>query len=484
MSAFSKRGTGLIASLAVVAGVSMVWASDAVRGKAHTYSSPNGVVESCIVIDKIPGGQFHKKDKEQEARYCEIDFYASDVALCPKTWSTSPGMMVYSVASGDYANDRSNFERKACREGKSASRHAGDVLAKYKTTMNAKGTSGTFAPSSLLYYQFSRYFDMTVKVPVSVWRSMDVVAHHDEVASAGLVLSGGKHGGRMNHAGWQMYSNAASNPKAYRPTNDLFTGDRKQIYGVLVSSPGHRYGAEINGTRKSGWGKGQNMDFQETPAFLALRSDKPLDEAIAHGLATGRKNKRINKDLGPDVSQQQMVFWMQELTEIVLLDFIFSQQDRVGNVDFAPYYYWVDGGKLHHKKASHHKPGDSSVPVDAILLHRTNLNDNDAGGRVAYANYTKSTKMLEKLRHMNGETYSKLMALNDDFATGGPISVWMEASLGLSDKEVSQIKKNTALASGIMKNSCNMGQIQFDLDAETYFVTGSNTARKVACGGS
>ena len=108
-----------------------------------------------------------------------------------------------------------------------------------------------------------------------------------------------------------------------------------------LNSPGHRYGSEINGTRKSGWGKGQNRDFQETPAFLALRSSKPLSEAIVEGLEKGRKDRQINKDLGPDVSDRQMAFWMQELTEIVLLDFIFSQQDRVGNIDFTPYWYWV-----------------------------------------------------------------------------------------------------------------------------------------------
>ncbi len=474
------------ARFAIVFGVSWMlaavsWASEKVLGNATEFKSPNGLNERCIEIERIPGGHFHKKDAEQEAAYCGIDFYASTVALCPKTWSTSPGMMVYDVSSGEYENNREGFERKACREGKSASRHAEDVLAKYKTTMNAKGTSGTFAPSSLLYYHFSRYFDMTVKVPVAVWRSMDATEHHEEVVTAGMVLSSGKHGGRMNHAGWQMYANAVQNPKAYHPTDDLFTADRKQVYGVLVSSPGHRYGSEINGTRKSGWGKGQNLDFQETPAFLALRSDKPLKQAIAHGLKTGRKDKRINKDLGPDVSEQQMVFWMKELTEIVLLDFIFSQQDRVGNIDFIPHYYWVEDAKLKHKKANHHKPGDDTVPESAILLHRTNLNDNDAGGRVAYANYTKSTKMLEKLRHMNGQTYQRLMALDADFKSDGPVARWLETSLGLAEAEIKQTRKNTALAADILRSSCEAGNLLFDLDPEAFFVTGSSSAKDIAC---
>jgi hypothetical protein len=363
--------------------------------------------------------------------------------------------MIYDISEGSYAGNRTEFERNACKEGKSAEDLAKDALAKFKPTMNAKGTSGTFSPSPLLYYHFSRYFDMTVKVPVSVWRSIDAKAHLGEVARAGLALSGGSHGGRMNHAGWEVLVKAESNPASYQPTDDLFTADRSQIYGVLTDSPGHRYGSEINGTRVSGWGKGQNEDFQKTPAFLALRSDKPLLEAIEHGLTEGRKDRQIAKDLGPSVTPQQMVYWMTELTEIVLLDFIFSQQDRVGNIDFTPYFYWVEGGKVEHKKAKHHEPGDGSVPADALLLRRTNLNDNDAGGRVQYANFAKSTQMLEKLRHMNGGTYERLMALHADLQAGGPLADWLTASFGLGEREVAQIVKNTELAVGILRASCD-----------------------------
>ena len=288
----------------------------------------------------------------------------------------------------------------------------------------------------------------------------------------------------MNHAGWQAFVNADRNPSSYSPTDDLFTSDRKQIYGVLLSSPGHRYGSEINGTRKSGWGKGQNRDFQETPAYLALRSDKPLEEAIREGVTKGRKDRRIAKDLDADVPSQQMAYWMKELTEIVLLDYIFSQQDRVGNIDYTPYYYWVENGELKHKKAKEHAGRDASVPADAILINRTSLNDNDAGGRVQYANFAKSTQMLEKLRHMDEETYRKLLALDRDFQTGGKIYRWLQSSLGLSSREVKQIGKNTAAAADILRLTCSKGQMRFDLHPREFFETGKVTPAKVDCDGT
>lgn len=456
--------------------------SDAVRGEANTFRSPNGVTERCVRIAPIPGGDYSRGDEKDETAYCAIDFYDSKVALCPKVWSTSPGMMVYDISSGRYAGKRGAFERNACKEGKSARSLAADTLAKYKVTMNASGTSGTFSPSSLLYYHYSRYFGMEVKVPVAVWRSMDKDQHASEVASPGLVISG-NHGGRVNHEGWRHLLNADERPSSYSPTDELFTADRKQIFGVLLSSPGHRYGAEVNGTRRSGWGKGQNRDFQETPPFLALRSSLPLRKAIAHGLKEGRKDRQINKDLGPDVSEAQMAFWMREISEVVLLDFIFSQQDRVGNIDFTPYYYWGQGGKLEHKKAKHHEPADGTVPAGALLIRRTNLNDNDAGGRVAYANFAKSTAMLEKLRHFDAGVYRRLMALDADLQSGGPVYQWTAASLGLSERQVRQVVANTRLAADILRETCGKGKMLFDLDPKAFILTGDVKPETVRCHG-
>ncbi len=469
---------------AFMATIGTAQASDSVIGEETTFTSPNGVEEKCVRITPIPGGSYSKGDAKDEADYCGIDFYDASVALCPKTWSTSPGMMVYDVSDGKYAGSRAEFERNACKEGKSAKELAADDLAKFKSTMNAKGTSGTFAPSSLLYYHFSRYFDAMVKVPVAVWRSMDAKMHQSEVAEPGLSLSGSRSSGRMNHEGWRTFAAADRDPASYRPTDELFTSDRKQIYGVLLSSPGHRYGSEINGTRKSGWGKGQNEDFQKTPAFLALRSEKRLEEAIAEGLREGRKDRQIARDLGEDGTPQQMVFWMKELTEIVLLDFIFSQQDRVGNIDFTPYYYWSEDGNLKSKRAKHHERGDGSVPPDAVLLRRTNLNDNDAGGRVQYANFAKSTQMLEKLRHLGPGTYARLMAIDADLKAQGPIYQWVATSVGLDNGQIEQVVKNTALAAGILRGNCEAGKLIFDLDPETYFVTGKQDAVEVACDGA
>jgi hypothetical protein len=149
-----------------------------------------------------------------------------------------------------------------------------------------------------------------------------------------------------------------------------------------------------------------------------------------------------------------MAWWMREISEIVLLDFIFSQQDRIGNIDFEPYWYWIEDGELAHEKAKHHDAGDGAVPADALLIRRTRLNDNDAGARVEYANFAKTTEMLEKLRHFDGGVYRRLMALDADLQAEGPIHAWLVASFGLDARQLRQVVANTHLAAGILRDTC------------------------------
>ncbi|MCA0873702.1 hypothetical protein LCL97_22950 [Seohaeicola saemankumensis] len=457
------------------------FATDAVKGEETTFTSPNGVTERCVRIARMPGAVYSKDDRKTEAEYCALDLYAPTVALCPKTWSTSPGMMIYDISKGPYAGDRSGFERHACAEGKSAKQLAKDSLAKFKPTMNAKGTSGTFSASSLMYYHFSRYFEADIGVPPAVWRSMDRGAHSDEVASRGLSISGHGHSSGMNHAGWRKLVDAEKNPKAYSPTSELFTADRKALYGALLNSPGSRYGSEVNGTRASGWGKGQNLDFQETAPFRALRSGAPIEKAISEGIEEAIKTKQIRRDMGPDVDPRQVAYWMTDIANIVLLDFIFSQQDRIGNIDYKTRWMWVENGEVKSHKAENHSRDRGKAPQTAIRIKRTHLNDNDAGGRVAYANFTKSTQMLEKLRHFPAKTYRKLAALDADFRVRGPLYTYVQDSFGLTNRQVAQVVKNTALAFGILSETCKRGELIFDLEPETFFLKGTVTPADVDC---
>ena len=130
--------------------------------RVQTFDSPNGNQEKCIALASIPGGKYLSKDAEQESYFCSLNIYDAKTAICPKTVSTSPGSYIFST--GDSKLSASQFEASKCSASKSSMKASGiEKLAKFKNTMNATGTSGTFSPASLLYYHFSRYLIRTSK---------------------------------------------------------------------------------------------------------------------------------------------------------------------------------------------------------------------------------------------------------------------------------------------------------------------------------
>lgn len=440
-------------------------ASDVVQGDVKTFKSPNGPEERCVILNHIPGGFYSDDDKTTESDYCQIDIYDANTAICPKLRSTSPATFIYDLKHGPLAGKQAEFEQTVCPRGEVIVKEAKDAPTDFKVTMNAKNASATFAPASLLYYHFARYLHAYTHVPVSVFRTIDRNSHEQRITARGLAWSAKNPALKMNNAAWLELDKVEKNPKAYAESSELFTSDMQQVFGILMRIEGKRYGEEINGTRKSGWGKGQSFDFQQTPAFTALRSENPLTDAIKPAVAKGH-------------SAEQVVFWMQELTEITLLDYIFSQQDRVGNIDYVEYWYSKQNGQISHSKAvdKQHPP-----TADAILLKRTFLNDNDAGGKKKYSNFSKITGMLEAIRHYNPKTYQRLQQLAQDIERKGPLYGYLQNGFGLSDAQLQLATANIKQAAGILLNSCQAKKLRFDLDPNAFLLEGKTTEQTVAC---
>jgi hypothetical protein len=426
-------------------------ASDQVQGNPVDYISPNGIKEQCVILSQIPNGVYSDNDHKTEKFYCSLNIY-SNTGLCPKTWSTSPGTILYPLENSSYSSSSNSsiasFEKTACHN----QRKIAIKSVVFKSTMNMKDTSGTFSTASLLYYHFSRYFNTQIKVPVAVYRSFDKNEHNQRVSKVGVSNT---HKGLIKHA-WKDMLKVESNPSLYKPVSELFTQDKKQIYGILIRSTGKRYNPIINGTRQSGWGNGQSHDFQETPAFLALRSSKPLKQSIKEGITKARLVPKMSKAMR-NVSQPQVAFWMLDIIEITLLDYIFSQQDRIGNIDYT------------------------ITSKNGVKIKQTHLNDNDAAGRMAYANYTKKTAMLEKINHYKASTYKKLIALDKDFQAKGSLYQYLSNTFGLSKKQINMIVKNTKMATKIIQDKCLSGKLIFDLEPDEYLLNDTVEVVKVSC---
>ncbi|MEP4149508.1 MAG: hypothetical protein ABJL54_19980 [Halioglobus sp.] len=400
-------------------------------------------------------GVFSPEDLAEQAAFCAIDLSADDVAICPKTWSTSPGAVIYAVTDTQWQGRTAEFERTACAPGGHARELATAQLAVFKNSLNGRETSGTFSPSPLLYYHFSRLLQTKLHVPVAVRVEFPLAAYRPNVIKSGLAFTESSRR-KMLHAGWQEMHGAAVAPADYSHRRELFTADNQRLWGVLLLQSGKRYGPEVNGTRASGWGDGQNLDFQRTAAFLALRSELPLNEAIRYGVAEARKDEAMAAKLSAQVSPVQVARWMEEVTELVILDYLLKQQDRIGNIDYLWRWHWVEQGQL---VTSATEPEGKS----AVKLRMTALNDNDAGVRSGYANYAARTNMLQDWHHMNYDLYQSVQRLAEDFAASGPVATAVRNRYRLSSREAEGIIKRGVEIASQLRVKCKAGGLRFDL---------------------
>lgn len=446
----------------------------------RAFRSPQEVVERCVFGIRVPGGRYSATDDQLEKEYCSIDLHSPSVALCPKTWSTSPGTIVYSLASGPFQGNPAGFEREACAKGGSARRLAASQLAMFKMSMNELDTSGTYAPASLLYYHLSRYFHTEVSVPVAVWRSIEEAAHVRRVVEPGLRFTAGKAALRQIHAGWKHFADAAANPRSSPNVPEYVTPDQRHFYGVLLEETGTRYGTEVNGTRAGSWGVGHNQAFQKTAPFLALRVDKPLPDAIREGLRQARRDPALQR-ASDDPAEAQMVWWMRELTEIVLLDFLLGQQDRVGNIDYEERWYWVSNGTVQSRVAAGSRVPSDIAGFHPLRLRRTWINDNDAAVRTSYSDFAEKTHMLDGISHFSATTYRQLLALDQDLQENGGITRHLNAVYRMGSRELDLLKKRTREAATVLQTACRSGKLRFDLEPAEFLLKGGVQPVSVDC---
>ena len=470
-----KKAVSVLAAAVMVVFTGELTAAP-VSGDVTVFESPNGLEEQCIRIEPMPGMHVSKHDRKKEAEYCDLNFY--ELALCPKLWSTSPGTILYEVDA-----DVHEFERQHCGSGHHARKAALSKPASFKISVNARDTSATYAPSSWIYYNFSRYFRTNVHVPVAVYRSMDARVHHERVVKPALSINADRRSLRMLAAGWRFLDGVESGAITGNASQAALTDDGRQVFGVLLDNKGDRYGAEFNGTRESGWGEGQNNDFQQTAPFLALRSDLPVRDAVTQAIHDARKNPRMAKALPADVPVLQVIFWMQDVLEITLMDYILAQQDRIGNIDYNWRWYWIENGKLESHSAHESSPPEKIAGYNPVRLRQSAINDNDAGVRRGYADFTKKTHMLEDLRHYSPSLYMRLAKLAADFDAKGPAYHWMIQSAGLSTREADGIAGRTAEAFHLLKSDCLNGALKLDLVPADFFTaaSGSATLAKTSC---
>ncbi len=451
------------------------------RGEMVQFQAPTST-ERCVILEKLPDGKYSKKDIELEKKLCAIDLHhPSDVALCAKTWSTSPGVIVYDVKSTNL--NKEEFEKKICPNGKNKQ---AKKLAKFKTTMWESKTSSTYHKSSLAYYHLSRYFDTSLIVPVSIYREIDHTVHYN------LSLQGNAYTnkGAIKYA-WIANLNAHKNKESYSKKDVFFNEDLTTVQGILTKDSGEDVGPLVDGINSS-WGKQSTIEFAETPAFMALKTDAHIDEAINKALKEypdyikknlkkfsggifGKKNYEVlarlaemNKGLSL-ISVLQMKSWMNEIVEMTILDTILGQEDRNLNISSKWYKYTLEDKNIESKslddKFPFHEIEKISKNTNEQVIQRIALNDNDAALLPGSTNFMRMTKLVEMIYHINPKTYTKLLQLQNDFNSELGVFIYFKDVLSLSNKELNNLTDNINYIANSLKMKCQNKKLKFDLQS-------------------
>jgi len=436
----------------------------------------------CQVLPALPGSPPNLQVAHQQAAaLCAIDFNSDSVAVCPKTWSTSPAALIYDLRGTQWAGKAADFEAKVCELGSKARGQAAAELAVFKHSMNGGETSATYAPASLLYPALTQWLGMRVNIPVATLQEFPRQWYLQRVAQHGKAATEGKSSVRMLHAAWVATVATLSAPDNSTMTAEMLSANGESLWGVNLLFTGKRYGPEVNGTRASGWGKGQNRDFQQTAPYLLLRQDQALPEATATAIEMARKDPAMAKELPAAISTTQVQWWAGEIIEIVLLDYLLGQQDRIGNIDYQWRWFWVNGTHVESRPSHSSQTPEDLATLEPVRLRATWLNDNDAGVRTGYANFARLTRMLDGLRHFDPALYMRIKQLAEDFRNQGPVYQAIGTNYRIRSKELAGIARRLTEIEAVLTDACRAGALRWDLDATTIIRGSASTPVDVSC---
>lgn len=412
------------------------------------FRSPNGVIEACVTPKHWPGGGYYRNnDIEDEVELCSYNFYAN-VGLCPKYNSSNPGVLLLKPTD---KYSKSAIDTSSCNVD------AMDLKteAKFKQSISCSNTSAILA-----YYQLSRLLGDIGRVPVAVIRTMDIKTHSALSQKANAHLRSSREDIAKT---WATFAQVHRRPASYPLIVD---SSLTQIYGALSENPKNeeKY-SEING---SGSYDTRYTRFMQQKPFLRVASSKSVSEMLGTTEFT---------------KVAQTVTQMKDISDMILLDTLLNQQDRIGNIHYKFYWYALSlekpGQIVRIKSGAKWKNEQVVVPKEekaamsgrtAVLLKEMLLKDNDCG--IEKDNMMRKNSVLERVRHMSHLTYSLFMAFQRTLDNSAAREYFTKELL-LSARQYESLKDNAAKARDILKARCRAGQLRFDVDLVDYVSGGA-----------
>jgi hypothetical protein len=406
------------------------------------FSVPGNRPPEIGVIPKhLPFGKYRgedgSKDIAEEQELIRYDFYklgntAADgaVALCPKDKSTSAAVELFAVPDNA---PKSGPETPAyC----TAIRKSSKDLAKFKQTDNVFTTTSTAA--ILGYYHLSRVLGDICEIEPAVLRTMDIEQHKRVVKmAADLGIRG------TVRKSWDLFNRYYANPRGSSVAQTLFTKDFLQIYG---------------GLEKNARGE------EHYTEWLAVGANLSSTRAFQN-MADSRPAQAILGSRGFTQSNVQALIAMRDMSEMILLDYLMAQSDRLtgGNIsDYATIYYQDQGQIKNTRKADTVPAGATAVTVKKLIIV-----DTDAG--LLNQNVFEQKGYLNRISHMPPDTFARLVDFAQRWKTDPSVKGFFHEECTFSNSQLARFEKYLLNAATVLQSRKDRGQLRLDLSLDDFF---------------
>ena len=414
------------------------------------HPTPNGVTEIAQRLVRFPftppdvklkkdaalsvaTDWFTKHDKKEIDQIGNFDFHASSgpdcVGVVPKLHNTSAGIEIYQLPP---TLNKEMFEKtegpyRAGVTKKYSNKRSGKKVAKFKV--------GTMAESGLACFYLSRLLGHLVEVPPAAYRTMDIQEFEkvgDQARTTG------------HPSCTQAWADLRSMAKSANPKVVLSGG--KLVYGSLAQNP-----------------RGENSSPEDYWTVGAIRG-----HSFYRVLASREPVAKI-LDLN-DVKALQDLALAQDMTRGVILDSIFRQVDRLGNISIAvlQHYVTTEGQVKWDDKISDKDKAEAVSPL--LALKRIMYKDNDDGMNWGMSSISV-TPILNETHHIDQTIYNRLQwlaGLMQDSEPGSDAKIkdYFVNAVHISGDNYDKLKASLIKQAASLKSRVDSKDIQLDLDFE------------------
>ena len=414
------------------------------------HPTPNGVTEVAQRLVRFPftppdvklkedgalsvsNDWFTKHDKKEIDQLDSLDFFASSgpqsVGVVPKLHNTSAGIEIYELPP---EINKETFEKTEgpYRSGitkKYSNKRSGKKVAKFKV--------GTMAESGLACFHVSRLLGHLVEVPPATYRTMDVQEF-------------GKVGEQARTTGHPSCTEAWANLRAMvkSGSSKVVLPDGKLVFGSLAQNPRGE-----NSSPEDYWTVGA---IRGHSFYRVLSSRSPVVDIM-----------NLN-----DMKCLQDLALAQDMTRGVILDSIFRQVDRLGNISIAELQHYVtaEGKVKWDDKVSEKDKADAVSPF--LSLKRIIYKDND-DGMMWGTNSISVTPILNETHHLDQTIYNRLQwlaRLMQDSEPGSDTKIkeYFVNAVHISGENYDKLKASLIKQAVSLKSRVDSKDIQLDLDFE------------------